>query len=457
MADTPATRSPLLSKIADTPSAVYFRCQGGDRHSVALDAFQKDILRVGRWIHPVHGYEVTFERPDLEAIASETNRMISNGHKVPFPDGHTTAARENMGHWSRFWVEGDVLMGELSAAEAEKHRVGDAIQDVSAYIHDEILQGTGETYGPVLEHVCGTSYPVIESQGNFVKLSRDGDEVRVPVLELDTVPADRGLTHDEMLAICPSCAETMAALGMSRVQVDPAKAPADLAAAVRTIALQAFTDAERECISEKTAEGVRDGRDEDQAVAIAIRTCAPEKARSMSRVDFEVARIFFALPEGAPMSDADKIALETVRADNARLAAELEARRAEIDALEAKRVERDRQDLERFAVALKEDVASKGEIGDPLVRRALEAIERTWASDRDTAALLGDLLRANMAPARAFSPLAPPTTKIEAESKLRKAEIQRRMLLADGYQVTMSEDGSRVLSATRRGVTHQLS
>ena len=143
--------------------------------------FKKEILPVGHFVHPVTRQAYDFDQPFLERLSSATNRWIALGHKVWVPAGadchfdDANDARQNLGYWSAFRIEGESLVADvevLDAAVAEK--IGRTIQDVSAAIQWNALSSTGEAFDVVIVHVAATPCPVIPNQQNFVPLAREG-------------------------------------------------------------------------------------------------------------------------------------------------------------------------------------------------------------------------------------------------------------------------------------------
>ena len=158
---------------------------------VRLDAagparFRKEVLRVGRWVHPVSGEALAFDRGLLERLARATNRWIALGHEVWFPAGHTTDPLRNLGRWSAFALEGDRLVAEVEVAdEVAAQRVGKTITGVSADIRFHEPASTGELFDAVIVHVAATPCPVIPGQTNFVRLAKE-----VPVEDDDEKDSD---------------------------------------------------------------------------------------------------------------------------------------------------------------------------------------------------------------------------------------------------------------------------
>ncbi len=190
-------------------AARYFRLDSQPLVSVLGGRlFRKEVLRAGDWIHPLTKQQVEFSRADLSAIAAETNRLIAAGVKVPFPDGHDTSkAANNLGFWQAFSVEGDRLFGVCEAADDKvAQALGTKMRDVSIYLESEVVDSHGAKFSNAITHVCATQYPVIENQGNFIQLSRNGAEAPVPVLRLASSQEKKMALNAHLVAIAASLA-----------------------------------------------------------------------------------------------------------------------------------------------------------------------------------------------------------------------------------------------------------
>lgn len=143
--------------------------------------FRKDILRVGRWKHPVTGQDVEITQARIEAlaVATEKYRDTMDRKAIPFPDGHTFDAKKNLGYWTSFSVEGDRLVGtvEVTDDEAARKIEQGSIRSVSARIDPDVRDTQGNVFVEAMTHVCATPIPVLDGQLDFVKLSREADPV----------------------------------------------------------------------------------------------------------------------------------------------------------------------------------------------------------------------------------------------------------------------------------------
>lgn len=143
--------------------------------------FEKDILRVGNWTHPLTGQPVQITQERIERLAADTElyRETCDRKAIPFPDGHTFDAKKNLGYWTGFRVDGDRLIGtvEVTDEEAARKIEQGSIRSVSARIDPDVRDTRGRVFAEAFTHVCATPIPVLDGQQDFVKLSREADPV----------------------------------------------------------------------------------------------------------------------------------------------------------------------------------------------------------------------------------------------------------------------------------------
>lgn len=141
--------------------------------------FEKDVLRVGRWKHPITGQDVEISQDRINRIAADTGKLLETMDRkaIPFQDGHNFDAKKTLGWWTGFRVEGDRLYGQVEVTDEEAARKIEAgsIRSVSARIDSDVRDTKGGVYAEAMTHVCATPLPVLDGQHDFVKLSREID------------------------------------------------------------------------------------------------------------------------------------------------------------------------------------------------------------------------------------------------------------------------------------------
>jgi hypothetical protein len=139
--------------------------------------FRKDLIHVGKWVHPDTGQELDFSAERLDQLADETNRWLAAGNKVWFPVGapaHHSKADQHLGFWSEFEFDGQTLWATVEIRDKEtleKDKVGRTITDVSIGVGPAV-DSNGQEFEEVVQHVAATVQPVIPGQGNFIALER---------------------------------------------------------------------------------------------------------------------------------------------------------------------------------------------------------------------------------------------------------------------------------------------
>lgn len=458
------------------------------------ERFRKEILRVGEWVHPEEKWSLAVDGPMLAEIATQSNRYLSDGHRVPVPARHSRDPRDNMGFVTGFEVDEQHLYAIIEPGRKYAESLGDTIRDVSAALLSGYTDSEGRHYSHVIEHVACTSYPVIAGQSEFVAMDVDGEQQQVPVLRRE---------------------------------------------------FQQFTDAEQACISDKISRLRDEGVEQDQAVARAIQECAPEKARAMDepRRHLRRQRMEAFMSRGKPtayhfetrlggrlrsaIEGRDDVTIaslsERTRIDGSRLAeivlgmveptaeelsalgeeldikAEefqalaaadageeptgnphepkdepqpagagvsmemsryrraLEQRDAKIKELERKELDRDRRECEEFVEQIKADVAAYGDPSHPDLKSALDRVRRMWSEDRESAKFLGDMARkaaggdggTRRRPGTA--PLSTPSERDTMEHRRGEARsLAKRLEAAGNTSIKFSEDRTRVVSCVDR-------
>lgn len=142
----------------------------------AARKFDKEVLRVGRWIHPANGAEVLVDQLRLDVLGSWTNRyMKTSDGKIPFQDGHNFGALKTLGWWTEFRVEGDRLIGTVEVTDDQAVRMIDAgsLMGVSVGIYTGWKDTRGREYPEVILHVAATPVPVVDGLADFIALSQD--------------------------------------------------------------------------------------------------------------------------------------------------------------------------------------------------------------------------------------------------------------------------------------------
>lgn len=152
--------------------------------------FEKELLRVGRWAHPAGKFVLDVTRERLARWVEGFRRMAARGIRVPVPYGHSYDARDNAGFVREMRVEGDRLVGVLDIPrDDDAARLGATATAVSVSVNPDFVDGSGERFGEVIEHVAVTNYPIVSGQENFVPLADEG-RAEVVRLEMEVITTE---------------------------------------------------------------------------------------------------------------------------------------------------------------------------------------------------------------------------------------------------------------------------
>jgi hypothetical protein len=163
-------------------------------HKMDCGLFEKELLRVGRWVHPAKKFVLEVTRERMKKWVESFNDMLKAGIRVPVPYGHSYDPRDNAGFLIHMYTLGDMLIGRLEIPrEEDVARLGSVATDVSVSINPDFVDGKGQRFGEVIEHVAITNYPVVAGQTNFVALE-DADGRRI--LALEKLPNDTAAPSD---------------------------------------------------------------------------------------------------------------------------------------------------------------------------------------------------------------------------------------------------------------------
>jgi len=156
------------------------------------NVFIKDVLIAGTYQHPIQPWDepLVVDQQYIARLCAASNAALAAGQRTYIPDGHSNLAKDNTGFVSEFFprlVDGTWRAAARCVIEdvAYLPKIGTTIRDVSPLIVNHPL-GTGESFGPRIEHVALCSDPVMPGQSNFVACSVSHGSVNtldVPVLK----------------------------------------------------------------------------------------------------------------------------------------------------------------------------------------------------------------------------------------------------------------------------------
>ena len=143
--------------------------------------YKKQIFPLGKHVvSDLKGnrHEVEIKKERVLKLINTFNNMRSNGLKVFAPYEHDEDnvpvediddllnSKNNGGEWLSFYLEDDILYGNIKAAtEEDAERIGSKVQGCSVYI-DDYVDGKGKEWDDAILHVALTNKPVAVTE-NF--------------------------------------------------------------------------------------------------------------------------------------------------------------------------------------------------------------------------------------------------------------------------------------------------
>ena len=157
---------------------------GGQAKKVPCAYFWKDVIAVGKYVHPATKQELSVDAKRIDGWVEKFNRMRAAGVEFPTPADHSSGAKDNLGFVLDAKRNGDRLsllhqaIGEDAAMIAVRNRASLCIEPE---YHDE----KGNKWEDVFTHSAYTPNPVITGMGSFVPFAASrGPQTETPIYYL---------------------------------------------------------------------------------------------------------------------------------------------------------------------------------------------------------------------------------------------------------------------------------
>ena len=148
--------------------------------------YKKEMLRVGEYIHPKHGWKMKVTEDTLGTLKTANDKMRENGVDVEVVTNHSPKAEDVYGYVVDTAVEPNhlgtmSLYGIHEFPDEESEKLAKRCKNVSVCIEDDVRDGHGNEYGQALIHSAIVQRPVMPSQTGFVKMSAEDNAEDVPL------------------------------------------------------------------------------------------------------------------------------------------------------------------------------------------------------------------------------------------------------------------------------------
>lgn len=149
--------------------------------SDGLTQYRKELIKVGKYVYPAtkEAFEVT--TATLSYWVKQFQRWIGNGNRISIPLGHDKAdnPEENQGWVTDMFVEGDSLFGIMELINPKLALT----TDVSISVPVKVVDGKGNVYKSMINHVALCVDPVIGGLEKFKVLSLSIGETNMEFLK----------------------------------------------------------------------------------------------------------------------------------------------------------------------------------------------------------------------------------------------------------------------------------
>lgn len=142
-----------------------------DTISLGRSQWRKGLIKVGSYVHPVHGWKLNVTIDTLRGWTDSFKAMRAAGVKVPITVDHSGKADAVLGELVGMSVEGDWLVGDHAiSGEKGEGLVQQQAVDVSVEIDRDFHDGTGRGYGSAITASSLVPHPIVPGQTPFVPM-----------------------------------------------------------------------------------------------------------------------------------------------------------------------------------------------------------------------------------------------------------------------------------------------
>lgn len=133
--------------------------------------FRKDLIRVGRFVHPTEGWTLDVTPDRLETWLSAFQKMRANGVDVEVTADHSDRAEAIRGYMVDAFIEDDTLFGILEMRGEKGIELAEVVKNVSVEIEPDFTDGKGNSYGDTITAVAIGQKPVVPNQQPFQRIA----------------------------------------------------------------------------------------------------------------------------------------------------------------------------------------------------------------------------------------------------------------------------------------------
>jgi len=138
--------------------------------------FLKDMIQVGKYIHPVEGWELEVDEERMDRWIAASLEMEKNGVKVEVNKDHSFKADDAFGEVHGLFRRPNdkgimTLYGQHTIIGQDGIELAQKVPRVSIWIEPALVDGMGRFYGEAIIHSSIVQQPVVPDQQGFVKIA----------------------------------------------------------------------------------------------------------------------------------------------------------------------------------------------------------------------------------------------------------------------------------------------
>lgn len=144
--------------------------------------FIKDLIRVGRYVHPVEGWSLDVTPDKLDQLAAAYHKMRQNGVDVEVVTDHSFKAKDVIGGLVDVYRRGDVLYGLHEFVGKTSIDLAEKVKNVSIWLEPSFVDGKANSYGEVILHSSLVQQPIVPDQAGFIPVEVAAGQMPAAVL-----------------------------------------------------------------------------------------------------------------------------------------------------------------------------------------------------------------------------------------------------------------------------------
>lgn len=174
--------------------------EGENEHGQPVQRFRKELISVGKYHHPVHGWDLTVTPERMDRWVASFQKMQQTGVDIEVVVDHSRKVEAVRGYIKDIFREGNKLYGIHEMIGEDAVKLAQRVKNVSVLIDKNFKDGKGNAYGEAITHSSLVQQPIVPDQEGFIPIaaSQDGqsDDYQIPLyytLEQETKTMEKDM------------------------------------------------------------------------------------------------------------------------------------------------------------------------------------------------------------------------------------------------------------------------